>query len=291
MADSLSFFCRGNVSRNYIQRKTGAKKNCISRILYVFVLPVFVFSLLSFAPIIVHAGPPYVTDDPEPVEYRHWEIYLAAQYRHDSDQDSSTLPHLEVNYGFMPNAQIHLIAPMVYVKPEGQTSQYGYGDTEMGIKFRFVQESDYIPQIAIFPLVEFPTGNENKNLGNGRTQYFLPVWLQKSFGPWTTYGGGGYWINPGKGNKDWWQVGWQVSRDINKYLNLGAEILYQAADTDNSRDTTSYNVGAIINLTENHHLLFSAGQDIDGPDYLSVYIAYQFTFDPFGFGPLKRAKD
>jgi hypothetical protein len=55
------------------------------------------------------------------VEFQHWEIYIAAQYKHDQDQDSSTLPHLEINYGAMPNMQIHLIAPLVYVKPEGQS--------------------------------------------------------------------------------------------------------------------------------------------------------------------------
>ena len=27
-----------------------------------------------------HAGPPYVTDDPEPVECRHWEFDLATQH-------------------------------------------------------------------------------------------------------------------------------------------------------------------------------------------------------------------
>jgi hypothetical protein len=25
------------------------------------------------------AGPPFLTDDPEPVEYRHWEVYVASQ--------------------------------------------------------------------------------------------------------------------------------------------------------------------------------------------------------------------
>jgi hypothetical protein len=25
------------------------------------------------------AGPPYTTDDPEPVELHHWEVYLASQ--------------------------------------------------------------------------------------------------------------------------------------------------------------------------------------------------------------------
>ncbi|HEV3191748.1 MAG TPA: hypothetical protein VGY54_14660 [Polyangiaceae bacterium] len=31
------------------------------------------------------AGPPYVTDDPELVEYRHWEMYLASQSFDDTD--------------------------------------------------------------------------------------------------------------------------------------------------------------------------------------------------------------
>jgi len=244
----------------------------------------FLLSIFIFMPRIAQAGPPFVTDDPEPVAYRHWEIYLAAQYRHDRDQDSSTLPHLEINYGAVSNVQIHLIAPLVYVKPEGASSQYGYGDTELGIKFRFLQETDYLPQAGIFPMIELATGDAGKGLGNGRTQYFLPVWFQKSFGPWTTYGGGGYWINPGEGNKNWWQFGWQLSREINKHLTLGAELYFKTAGTSDSNDTTGYSIGAIINITENHHLLFSAGQDINGPDYLSIYAGYQFTFGPCGFG-------
>jgi hypothetical protein len=236
--------------------------------------------IFTFVPAIALAGPPFVTDDPEPVEYKHWEIYLAAQYRHDRDQDSSTLPHAEINYGLIPNVQIHLIAPLQYVKPEGASSQYGYGDTELGIKYRFIQETDYIPQVGIFPMIELPTGDSDKGLGSGRTQYFLPIWLQKSLGPWTTYGGGGYWINPGEKNKDWWQFGWQIQREINKTLTLGTEIYYKTASTADSNDSTGYSLGTIINFTENHHLLLSVGQDINGPNYFSAYIAYQLTFGP-----------
>ncbi len=238
------------------------------------------WNVLAFAPQVVLAGPPFLTDDPEPVEYQHWEIYVATQYIHDRDQDSATLPHIEINYGVIPDVQIHLIAPLVYVKPEGSGSQYGYGDTELGVKFRFIQETDYVPQVGVFPLVELPTGNSNEGLGNGKAQYFLPVWLQKSWGPWTTYGGGGYWINPGEGNKDWWQLGWLIQRDLNKALTLGAEVYYKTASTEDGKDTTGYNFGAIINITENHHILLSAGQDINGPNYFSAYIAYQLTFGP-----------
>jgi hypothetical protein len=245
----------------------------------IFLSAVF-WGVFLFAPDLAPAGPPFVTDDPETVEYQHLEAYLAVQYKHDRDGNSSTLPHFEVNYGLIPNVQIHLIAPLVYVKPEGEGSQYGYGDTELGVKFRFIQETDYIPQVAIFPMIELPTGDSVKGLGNGRTQYFLPIWLQKSFGPWTTYGGGGYWINPGDGKKDWWQFGWQVQREITKMLTLGTELYYKTASTEDGKDTTGYTFGAIINITENHHILLSAGQDINGPNYFSVYIGYQFTFGP-----------
>jgi hypothetical protein len=45
------------------------------------------------------AGPPFLTDDPEPVEYRHWEVYVASQLARDQGGWSGTAPQLEVNYG------------------------------------------------------------------------------------------------------------------------------------------------------------------------------------------------
>jgi hypothetical protein len=283
MKNYFRFIFNGNRSHAYPYFKMHNNQlrcNNLKSILSTIFLSAIFWSIFAFVPKIALAGPPFVTDDPEPVEYKHWEVYLAAQYRHDRDQDSSTLPHLEINYGVIPNVQIHLIAPLQYVKPEGASSQYGYGDTELGIKFRFIQETDYLPQVGIFPMVELPTGDADKGLGNGKAQYFLPVWLQKSWGPWTTYGGGGYWINPGEGNKDWWQFGWLIQRDINKILTLGTELYYKTASTEDGKATTGYTLGAIINITENHHILLSAGQDINGPNYLSVYIGYQLTFGP-----------
>lgn len=254
----------------------------------------FLVSIIAISVFLPHkatAGPPFLTDDPEPVGYRHGEVYLAVQYKHDVEQYSSTLPHLEINYGAVPDVQIHLIAPVMYVDAEGKSSQYGYGDTEMGIKYRFIKETGSCPQIGIFPMVEFPTGDKEKNLGNGRTQYFIPLWLQKSYGQWTTYGGGGYWINPGPGNRNWWQLGWQLSRDMNSHFTPGAELYYRTADAAGRDDALGYTIGALINLNENHHLLFSVGQDIDGPVDLSVYAGYQFTFGPIGYGSIKKSKD
>ena len=66
---------------------------------------------------LVWAGPPFATDDPEPVEYEHWEVYLASRLFHDKSGWSGTSPELEVNYGTIPNLQLHLIAPVSFVAP------------------------------------------------------------------------------------------------------------------------------------------------------------------------------
>src|SRR5512136_1459694 len=272
--------CNGSYTQKYLNAcSDSAKYNPSSSILSTIIVTTLWF-FFALVPKFALAGPPFVTDDPEPVEYKHWEVYLASQYKHDRDQNSATLPHVEINYGLVTNVQVHLIAPLQYVKPEGEASHYGYGDTEFGIKYRFIQETKDFPQVGIFPIVEIPTGDHTRGLGNGKTQVFLPLWFQKSWGPWTTYGGGGYWINPGAGNKNFWQLGWLGQREITKALTLGAEIFYFGKDTDDGRDRTGYNIGGIINLTEEHHILFSAGSDFAGDNRFSAYLGYQWTFGP-----------
>jgi hypothetical protein len=182
--------------------------------------------LLALLSPVALAGPPFVTDDPEPVEYQHWEVYIASIDAHDRDGTSGTGPHLEINYGAVPNVQVHLITPFAYNHPTHARTQYGYGDTELGVKYRFVQEKLSQPMVGIFPLLELPTGSSSRGLGSGHLQVFFPVWLQKSWGPWQTYGGGGYWHNPGAGNKDYWLTGWQFQRDLSHSLTLGVEIYH-----------------------------------------------------------------
>ncbi|HVN97392.1 MAG TPA: hypothetical protein VMT62_13265, partial [Syntrophorhabdaceae bacterium] len=148
----------------------------------------------------IFAGPPFRTDDPEPVEYQHWEFYVATQYANDEDGVSGTAPHLEMNYGIVPNLQLHLLVPVAFDKPRGAPTLYGPGDVELGVKYRFIQEGTYRPMVGTFPILHLPSGSERRGLGNGDAQFYLPVWLQKSLGHWTTYGGGGYWLNPGAGN-------------------------------------------------------------------------------------------
>lgn len=229
------------------------------------------------------AGPPFVTDDPEPVDLGHWEVYGFSAGTHVQGDSSGVLAGTEVNYGAAPNLQLHIIVPLAYDDPRGGSTQVGIGDVELGAKYRFITpgEKDWFPQVGVFPLIELPAGDPDRGLGTGKTRVFLPVWLQKDMGDWTTYGGGGYWINPGPGNKDYWFTGWLLQRQVTKQLAIGAELFHDTAMTVGGRDSSGFNVGGVYDITEHYHLLFSAGrglQDARDTNQFSYYLALQKTF-------------
>ncbi len=250
---------------------------------------VLFFTLLGPAP--VSAGPPFRTDDPEPVDYQHWEFYTATQYQNDKGDLSGTAPHLEANYGVAPNVQLHLLVPDAYNRPRAGAASFGPGDIELGVKYRFIQESEYVPMVGTFPFLEVPTGSRARGLGTGQAQLFVPLWLQKSLGPWTSYGGGGYWINPGTGNKNYWYAGWLLQRDINERLSLGAEVFHLTRSTTDGQDETGVNIGAIVNFTGIHHFICSAGTDIHGPASFFFYAAYLATWGPPEKGGEKKGAE
>jgi hypothetical protein len=221
------------------------------------------------------ASPPFYTDDPEPVEWKHWEYYIATINNHADKTWSGTLPHLEVNYGVIENVQLHLLLPMNYSYADGNVNM-GYSSTEVGIKYRFVQETEIMPQIGVFPIVELPTIG-NTAFGNDKTQLYLPVWGQKSWGKFTSYGGGGYWINPGDGNKNWLFTGWEAQYNVLPVLTLGGEIYFHTASDEASSASMGFNGGGMVNFTDKFHLLFSLGSNLTSESFFSSYLAVQWT--------------
>ena len=203
------------------------------------------------------------------------------------------LPGMEVNYGAFPDVQLHVILPDAFNSQRATGTQFGLGDVEFGAKVRFVNpgKDDWWPQIATFPQLVPATGDANRGLGTGRTHAFLPLWLQKDWGKWTSFGGGGYWINPGPGNRNYWFVGWALQRQVTDSLVLGGEVFHQTQSTTGgpgtigyplgSRDSTGFNLGGVYDFTEHYHLLFSAGtglQNASTTDQFTWYLGLQWTF-------------
>ncbi len=237
-----------------------------------------IYIIFSFIIIVVSAtfaGPPFNTDDPVPVDFRHWEYYIASSYQFGRYDDNATLPHIEVNYGAIPNVQIHLLTGMGYAK-EDANHQYGFMIAELGFKYRFINDDTGF-QVGIFPLIELPTSSKESLVGNNNLQTFLPVWIQKNWGKFTSYSGAGYWINPGENKKNSIFAGWQCQYDFSKTISLGGEVYYQSPDTKDASNDYAFKVGGFVNINEENHILFSIGHSFKNTDIVSGYLGYQLT--------------
>ena len=202
------------------------------------------------------AGPPFVTDDPEPTEPGHWEIYAFAAGT-ESRLETEGEAGLDINFGAAPDLQLTAVVP-VGIEDDGRT-RAGFGDVELAAKYRFLhqRQGSLMPDISFFPAVSLPTAR--RGFGTGRVQLFLPLWAQKDFGPWSLFGGGGYRINPGRGNRDYWVMGIAASRQLTPRFSLGAELFHETPEEVGGRAAAGINVGATYRLGGPYSLLVSFG--------------------------------
>ena len=110
---------------------------------------------------------------------------------------------------------------------------------------------------------------------------------------WTTYVGGGYWINQDDsvGDKNFWFFSWLLERKVTEKLTLGGEIFHQTADTvagmDSTgfalggKDSTGFDLGGTYDFDAHNHLLFSAGRGIQNAsdtNLFSWYLGWELTY-------------
>ncbi|HJR13532.1 MAG TPA: hypothetical protein VJ833_06495 [Rhodanobacteraceae bacterium] len=73
------------------------------------------------------AGPPFFTDDPEPVQFRHNEFYIFGTLDHADGASAIAAAAIEYNRGIAPNAQFHIVLPMAWNVPARGALATGVG--------------------------------------------------------------------------------------------------------------------------------------------------------------------
>ncbi len=228
---------------------------------------------LMVAPSATFAGPPFLTDDPEPTETGHWEIYGPLLEGEGRGPDYGGSAGVEINYGAAPDLQISVGLPVAF-SHDSAGMNWGAGDVAVSAKYRFYHDEAAGLQIAAFPDMTIPTASGG--MGAGRVTGLLPIWFQKDSGKWSVFGGGGYAINPGPGNRDYWTGGIALSRQFSDKLLVGIEADRSGADAVGGNGTTSLGVGAIYRLKAPFRLLASGGpsfEDGGGPAGFHFFVA------------------
>jgi Putative MetA-pathway of phenol degradation len=223
---------------------------------------------------LTRAGPPFVTDDPEPPPPGGWEINVPFILERTTGTTEMDAPLFDLNYG-LPNVQLKLEFPIEVIREDNNGMTAGLGDLVLGVKWRFLNNERSQFQLGTYPQVLAPTGNHARGLGEGRPAFVLPFLAQKSWGKWTLYGNVGFWWRNAADTRNYVYAGAVLEREINERLTLGVELFGNSPKERGGHSDAAFNVGGAWRLSPHFCLLFSAGRDIVGDTTAMAYVGLQ----------------
>jgi Putative MetA-pathway of phenol degradation len=224
------------------------------------------------------AGPPYVSDDPEPTDYKHFEIYSFSNGTATRDGIGGA-SGIDFNYGAAADLQLTATLPVAFDRPTLGRTNFGLSNVELAAKYRFLHQDSFGLDVSIFPRVFLPSGSSA--VGNNSVSLLLPVWVQKDWsGGWSAFGGGGCVVSS-RSLQNFCLTGGVVTYQLLPKLQLGGELFHQTADGSGTPASTSLGVGLRYDINDTYHLLGYVRrgiQNADETDRYSWYASVLFTF-------------
>jgi hypothetical protein len=196
----------------------------------------------------LHAQMPFYTDDTSVTDTGkvHAEIFDEVDGLQSSqfpDLRQNTL-NAKVNFSPVHGLELDIDVPYLDINRAADVApSHGVGDTNLGVKwnFRETPASSTLPSFAVSFYVEFPTGQEQQELGSGLTDYALNFIVQKPLSDTTRFN-----VNLGllfAGNTSTGAVGIQTRRgqvytgglsllhDLNSRWTVGGELYGGVSDS------------------------------------------------------------
>jgi hypothetical protein len=230
-------------------------------------------ALLLAAPALASGGPPYVTDDPEPTDFQHYEVYF---YDGGTAISAGTTSEagIDFNYGGLPNLQLTAVIPVEFDDPQGGEAAHGLTNIQLAAKYRFLDAKDSGWDVSVFPRVFLPS--TTTSVGTRYTSLLVPIWAEKDWDQerWSTFGGGGCALNHGANATDYCILGWVLTRKLTEALQLGTEVYYQSADFRGGKAFTGLGAGFTYDLNEHFHLMGSIGPGLQNAAQANLYTWY-----------------
>jgi hypothetical protein len=197
------------------------------------------------------AGPPYQSDDPQPTDYGHFEIYTFDRGTFGRS-GSSSASGLDFNYGAAPDLQLTAAVPFGYDAPSDGPSAFGPGNVELAAKYRFIHQDTFGLDVSVFPRIFLPSPSQT---GDPTASILLPIWIQKDWGPVSAFGGGGCQFSLHDVGRNFCLYGATITRQVLEKLQLGVEVFHQTSDGSGAPPSTTLGMGARYDLDDHYHLL------------------------------------
>jgi len=134
----------------------------------------------------LHAQMPFYNDDtsvtaPKKLHVEVFDEFDGLQSSQYPDLRQNTA-NFRINFSPWDGLELDLDAPYLSInRAPGSNKSAGVGDTNLGAKWRLHEATpdSALPSLAVSFYVEFPTGNQQQELGSGLTDYWLNFVLQQ----------------------------------------------------------------------------------------------------------------
>jgi hypothetical protein len=251
------------------------------------ILGLWLIIILSLFPAnaLAQGGPPLITDDPDTPGPGYWEINLAGIFEKSRLERQLEAPLADINYGVGTRIQLKFEVPWLSVSQTGMPARTGLGNSNVGVKWRFLGQEGQRVAWSIYPQVEVNTGRSmaEKGLLNEGRQFLLPTELTLQRGRLEINGEVGR--NFVQKGDDEWIFGVATEVEFDRGFELVGEL--HGEQSGPAAAELIVNVGGRLRMTPQITLLVAAGRGVRGPTdgrpLLRLYIGLQFNL-PHKYG-------
>jgi hypothetical protein len=142
-------------------------KKCTTQALLIIVLTLFTFLFSTAA----FAARPLTTDDAYTVEKGKFQVEGGFDFTRQDNHDKEYFPSLTLTYGLFERMDIGIGTGYLFIDPAEGKKVDGFSDTPLKVKYRFLDQKDWIPSFSVSGTLITPTASKSKGLGSGKVDF------------------------------------------------------------------------------------------------------------------------
>ena len=126
------------------------------------------------------AARPLTTDDAGTVEKGKFQLETGFDFVRQDNHDKEYSPSLTLTYGLFERMDVGVGSAYLFVDPAEGKKVNGFSDTPLKVKYRFLDQKDWIPSFAVSGTLIIPTASKSKGLGSGKTDFGINTIFTKN---------------------------------------------------------------------------------------------------------------
>jgi hypothetical protein len=127
---------------------------------FAFVVVLIIFAVLVSRPAL--AAMPLTTDDAYTVEKGIFQLEAAMDFIRQENHDKELSPSVILTYGLFERMDVAIGSAYLFLDPAEGKNENGLGDTEVKVKYHFIDQKDWIPHFAVSGTLKLPTATNQK---------------------------------------------------------------------------------------------------------------------------------